>query len=76
MNKYVYSECSEEYWPEVKTIIAASYEDAVEKLINKYANEFDDDTIAKGFDDFKYLQQYLNDTYSFVVSTPIDIESL
>lgn len=76
MNKYVYSECPEDYWPEVKTIVAASYEDAVEKLINKYANEFDDDTIARGFDDFKYLREYLNDTYTFAISDLIDIESL
>ena len=37
MNKYLWAECTTDYWPSIKTIMAKSYNDAVEKVINKYA---------------------------------------
>ena len=45
MNKYLWAECPTDYWPIIKTIMAKSYNDAVEKIINEYATEFDDDDI-------------------------------
>lgn len=67
MNKYLYAECPDETWPTIKSIMATSYNDAIEKLINKYSVEFEDDVIA-GFDDFKSLREYLNDKYYLALS--------
>lgn len=75
MNKYIYSECTQEDWPEIHSLMAVSYNDAVEKLIQKYVNEFEDDNIEK-FDNIKTLQEYLNETYSFVISDLEDVEEL
>lgn len=75
MNKYIYSECSSDYWPNIKTIMAQSYNEAVDKLIQKFGNEFEDDRIFE-FDNIKHLQEYLNDTYTFVISDLEDIEEL
>ena len=75
MNKYVYSECPSDYWPAIKTIMAPSYNEAVDKLIQKFGNEFEDDKILD-IDNIKHLQEYLNDTYTFVLSDLEDIEEL
>ena len=75
MNKYLYSECPVDYWPEIITFTAKSYNDAVDKLINKYSDKFEDDKISE-FDNFKQLRDYLNDTYSLALSDIEDIEEL
>ncbi len=75
MTTYIYSECSADYWPTIKKLLSPSYNDAVEKLIEKYAQDFDDDMILK-FDNFNDLQEYLNENYTFVISDLIDIEEL
>ena len=67
MNKYYYAECPLEYWPEIKSISAKSYNDAVERLINKYATEFEDDNIFK-CDDFESLRDYLNSNFTIALS--------
>lgn len=59
MNKYVYAEAVEDYWPTIKTIEARSYNDAVDKIINKYSTELDDDSLLK-FDNWDDFREELN----------------
>lgn len=68
MNKYLYAECSQDYWPQIKTISAKSYNDAVEKLIMKYGNELEDDSILDTIDDWEQLREYLNSEYTIALS--------
>ena len=68
MNKYLWAECPVDIWPEIKSLLAKSYNDAVEKLANKYSVEFDDDKILDLNDDFLALREYLNDTYDIAIS--------
>lgn len=75
MNKYVYSECPQEYFPVIKTIMAKSYNDAIERLINRYSDQLEDDNIAN-LNDLKSLREYLNEEYSIVLSDVEDIEEL
>lgn len=67
MNKYLWAECPIDTWPEIKTIMAKSYNDAVEKIINKYAIEFDDDNLLKCevWDEFR---EFLNDSREIALS--------
>lgn len=67
MNKYLWAECTTDYWPNIKTIMAKSYNDAVEKVINKYATELDDDSILN-FDDWDEFREYLNEEKSIALS--------
>lgn len=67
MNKYIYAECPVDYWPSIKSVMATSYNNAVDKLIDKYSTELDDEEILK-FDDFKLFREYLNDKYSLALS--------
>ena len=60
MNKYVYAEATEDYWPQIKTIEARSYNDAVERIINKYATELDDDEILN-YDNWDSFRDFLNE---------------
>lgn len=75
MNKYIYSECSDDEWPVIKSIMANSYNAAVEKLINKFSEKFDDDNILS-IDTHDDLQEYLNGKYNYVISDLEDIEEL
>ena len=59
MNKYVYAEATEDYWPQIRTIEACSYNDAVERIINKYATELDDDFFLQ-FDKWNIFREELN----------------
>ena len=59
MNKYVYAEATEDYWPQIRTIEACSYNDAVERIINKYATELDDDFFLQ-FDKWDVFREELN----------------
>ena len=45
LNKYVYAESTQDYWPEIKTVSAKSYNDAVEKLIMQYGEQKIDNAI-------------------------------
>ena len=67
MNKYIYSECTTDFWPTIKSIAAISYNNAVEKLITKYSTELDDEKIFQ-FDDYEKFREYLNDKYSIALS--------
>ena len=68
MNKYLWAECPQDYWPSIKTIMAKSYNDAVELLITKYGEELDDDSILDTIEDWDQLREYLNDNYTIALS--------
>jgi hypothetical protein len=76
MNKYVWAEATQDYWPEIKTIMATSYNDAVEKLIIKYGTELDDDKILNSIDDWEQLSEYLNDNYTIALSNLEDYDEI
>lgn len=76
MNKYLWCESSQDYWPVIKTISAKSYNDAVEKLIIKYGNELDDDKILNTIEDWDQLREHLNDKYLIALSDLEDYEEL
>lgn len=67
MNKYIYAECPVDTWPTINSIMAISYNDAVEKLTNKYSEELEDDDILN-FDNFKSFREYLNDRFNIALS--------
>lgn len=75
MNRYLYAECPVDYWPSIIIVSAASLDDATEKLIEKYTNEFEDDEIGK-ISEFEPLREYLNDNYSLALSDLYDYEEL
>lgn len=70
MNKYIYCECTTDFWPTFESVMAKSYDNAVEKIITKYSKKFDDDQMLE-FDGYKRFREYLNDKYSIALS---DIE--
>ena len=72
INTYIWAECTQDLWPTIEKVTATSYNDAVEKLINKYSLQLDDDDILK-FDEWKQFREYLNDEYCIALS---DIEIL
>ena len=76
MNKYLWAEATQDYWPEIKTIMASSYKDAVEKLIIKYGTELDDDKILDSIDDWQQLSEYLNDNYTIALSNLEDYDEI
>ena len=76
MNKYIWCECLQDYWPQIKTIAAKSYNDAVEKIIMKYGEELDDDNILNTMDGWEQLRDYLNDKYTIALSDLEDYEEL
>lgn len=76
MNKYLWAECTQDYWPEIKTIVASSYNDAVEKLIIKYGTELDDDKILDSIEDWNQLRDYLNENYTIALSDLEDYEEI
>ena len=68
LNKYIYAEATQDYWPQIKTVSAKSYNDAVEILITRYSEELDDDDIANTIDNWDQLRTYLNSNYSIDLS--------
>ena len=76
MNKYVWAEATQDYWPEIKTIMATSYKDAVEKLVIKYGTELDDDKILDSIEDWQQLSEYLNDKYNIALSNLEDYDEI
>lgn len=75
-NKYVYAESTQDYWPEIKTVSAKSYNDAVEKLIMQYGEQLDDENILNTIEDWEQLSEYLNDNYTIALSSLEDYEEL
>ena len=67
MNKYLWCEATEDYWPSIKTIMAKSYNDAVEKIVNKYATELDDDELLT-YDDWDSFRDFLNEFKAIALS--------
>lgn len=67
MNKYVYAEATQDYWPTIKTIEAHSYNDAVDKIINKYSTELDDDELLT-YDDWESFRDFLNEFKAIALS--------
>ena len=76
MNKYIWAEATQDYWPEIKTIMATSYKDAVEKLVIKYGTELDDDKILDSIEDWQQLSEYLNDRYNIALSNLEDYDEI
>lgn len=76
LNKYVYAESTQDYWPEIKTISAKSYYDAVEKLIMQYGDQLEDDKILNTIEDLDQLKEYLNSNYTIALSDLEDYEEL
>ena len=75
MNIYLYAEATQDFWPEIKKISANSYNDAVEKLIEKYSDQLDDSDILC-LNNIEKLQGYLNDEYTIAISDLQDYESI
>ena len=67
MNKYLWAECPIDVYPTIKTIMARSYNDAVEKIINNYATELDDDEILN-YDDWDLFRDYINEEFLIALS--------
>lgn len=76
MNKYLWAECPVDIWPEIKTLVAASYNDAVEKLITKYGIELDDDNILNTIENWEQLREYLNGKHDIALSDLEEIDEL
>jgi hypothetical protein len=76
MNKYLWAECPVEYWPSIKTLVARSYNDAVEKLIIKYGEQFDDDVILNTVETWDQLREHLNNSYNIALSDLEEIDEL
>lgn len=68
MDKYIWAECTTDYWPQLKTTMAKSYNDCVEKIIVKYGEELADDDILNTIEDWEQLRDYLNDHYNIALS--------
>lgn len=76
MNKYIWAECPSDIWPEIKSIVAPSYKDAVEKLIIRYGTDLDDDEILNTIDDWEQLSEYLNEKYTIALSNLEDYDEI
>ena len=68
LNKYVYAESTQDYWPQIKSFSAKSYNYCVEKLIMQYGNELEDDAILDTIEDWEQLRDYLNENYTIALS--------
>lgn len=76
MNNYVYSICDPDDFPYLDTVVANSYNDAVDKLVRKMSDEFEDDNEITEIETLEDLQVYLNDKYTVVISDLYDIDDL
>ena len=74
MNKYVYAEASQDYYPVIKSVIANSYHDAVEKIVEQYSEKFDE--ITDLIDNWDELREILNAHYYIDISDLEDYEEL
>lgn len=76
MNKYLWAECPADVWPEIKTLVAASYNDAVERLITKYGIDLDDDNVLNTIENWEQLREYLWDKHDIALSDLEEIDEL
>jgi len=76
MNKYLWAYCPADEWPSIETLVAKSYNHAVEKLIIKYGEQLDDDYILNTVETWDQLREYLNDHYSIALSDLEEIDEL
>lgn len=76
MNKYVWAECPSDSWPIIKTCVAPSYNDAVEKLIIRYGEELDDDAILDTIDNWEQLREHLNENHIIALSDLEDYDEI
>jgi hypoxanthine phosphoribosyltransferase len=67
LNKYIYAEATQDYWPQIRTVSAKSYNDAVEKVINEYSNNLDDDDLLKCYY-WEEFREKLNDSHTIALS--------
>jgi len=67
LNKYIYAEATQDYWPQIRTVSAKSYNDAIEKVINEYSNNLDDDDLLE-CDDWEEFREKLNDSHTIALS--------
>ncbi len=73
MNKYIYSICPSDEWPQIKTIMATGIEEAEEKVISKYSEYYD---LNDNNWDFIQFRDELNEQRMVVISDLYDIEEL
>lgn len=74
MNKYIYSICEPDDFPYIDTIVAKSYAHAVDKLIKKFVDEYEDDNDIVDIGTLEDLQVYLNEHYTVVISDLYDTD--
>ena len=74
MNKYIYAEATQDFYPSIKSVVANSYHDAVEKVVKQYSDKFD--KVADLIDDWDVLRETLNSYYSIDLSDLEDYEEL
>lgn len=74
MNKYIYSICEPDDFPYIDTVVAKSYSYAVDKLIKRFVDRFDDDDQITEIGTFEDLQVYLNSKYTIVISDLYDVD--
>lgn len=75
VNKYIYSECIDGAWPEIKVYLSRSYKDCVNAIISEYGVAFEDDDILN-LETFDELQELLNDRYMIVISQLYEVDEL
>ena len=75
MNKYVYAEATQDFWPQLRTIMAPSYREAVDKVIESYSDEFPDKDFSS-VENWENLHEFLNASVDIDLSDLKDVEEL
>ncbi len=75
MNKYVYAEATQDFWPQLRTIMAPSYREAVDKVIENYSDQFPDEDFSN-IENWEDLQEFLNVSVDIDLSDLEDVEEL
>jgi len=75
MNKYVYAEATQDFWPQLRTIMAPSYREAVDKVIENYSDQFPDEDFSN-IENWENLQEFLNTSVDIDLSDLEDVEEL
>ncbi len=74
MNKYVYVEDCADY-TQINGVVANSYKEAEEKVMQKFANKLDDPTLNDAYDFDEFAAELYNN-YGLSVSCVEDIEEI
>lgn len=74
MNKYIYCECYD--WPIIYSIMATSYKEAINKIIELYQKKFPEDSKLSEIDNYEDLQDFLDETYYIMLSDLKEIDEL